>query len=359
MKRSTQVILTSISLLLLAAAIWWASTNLNNYYSRVANTAAIYITAAVSFNLINGIVGELSLGPNGFMALGGYTAAILLLPVAQKEMVYFLEPMVWPLGSFALPPQFFIVALLAAGLVAGVGAFIVGWPCLRLNGDYLAIATFGFGEIIIVLANNLLSVTNGALGIKGLPELTNLWWTWGTAVVTILVVKNLVNSSYGRAMRAIRDNEVAAEAMGINVTKTKMIAFVISGFFGGVSGALLTILISTISPTLFMFTMTFNLLIIIVLGGLGSITGSVLTAIIFTVLQELLRTVESPFSLGFIQWSGVPGMRMVVFSALLVVLMLYYRKGLCGSWEFSWEWLLRKLGRKEVDQWNQPMQDQY
>lgn len=355
MNRRLHSTLTIASLLVLAALVWWANSYLDAYMSRIANTAAIYITAAVSYNLINGTVGELSLGPNGFMALGGYTAAILMLPVIQKQMVYFLQPMVWPLNSFSLPPAFFVVALLAAGIIAGLGALLIGWPCLRLKGDYLAIATFGFGEIIIVLANNLLSVTNGALGIKGLPEVTNLWWSWGTAVVAVLVVRNLVNSSFGRAMRAIRDNEVAAEAMGIDVTRVKTIAFVTSGFFGGIAGALLTMLISTISPTLFMFTMTFNLLIIVVLGGLGSITGATLTAVIFTVLQELLRSVESPFNLGFIHWPGIPGMRMVVFSALLVLLMVFYRKGICGSWEFSWEWLLNKLGRKEVAQCKQPM----
>lgn len=353
MKQRTHLLLSIASIVLLVAIIWWADGNLNAYYTRIANTAAIYIVAAVSYNLINGTVGALSLGPNGFMALGGYTIALLMLPVMQKQMVFFLEPLIWPFSEFSLPPSLYLVGLIISGVVAAIGAFLIGWPCLRLKGDYLAIATFGFGEIIFVLANNMLFLTNGALGIKGLPELTNLWWSWGMAAATIFLIKNIVNSSYGRAMRAVRDNEVAAEAMGINVTRIKMLAFVTSGFFGGISGALMVMLISTISPTLFMFTMTFNLLIIVVLGGLGSITGAAVTAVLFSVLQEVLRTVESPLNLGFIQWPGIPGMRMVVFSILLILMMLFYRRGLFGSWEFSWEWLLSKLRRKEVPQCQQ------
>lgn len=346
MSQRTRQILTSGVLLAWALFLWWAERNLDAYYVRVLNTAAIYVVAAVSYTLINGIAGQFSLGPNGFMALGGYVVALLILPLAQKEMGWILEPLAWPFNTFSLPPHLFPLAVLAGGMVAVAGGFVVGFPSLRLRGDYLAIATFGFGEIIFVLANNLIGLTNGAMGIKGIPNYATLWWTWGWAIFTIWVVRNLAQSSFGRAMKAIREDEVAAAAMGINVFRLKLLALVVSAFFGGVAGGLLAALISTVSPTIFTFTMTFNLLVIIVLGGLGSITGAAVTAVLFTVLQELLRIVETPIRIGPLQLPGVSGMRMVIFSVLLVALMLFYRRGLFGRSEFSWEWVLGKFRQR-------------
>ncbi|WP_304173965.1 branched-chain amino acid ABC transporter permease [Limnochorda pilosa] len=348
MRGRLETFLTLAVLGLFALFIAWAEGNLNPYYQRILNTAFVYVVAAVGYNLVNGIAGQFSLGPNAFMALGGYTAALLMLPLTQKQMVWFLQPLVWPFNAFSLPGHLFIVALLAAGLVAALGGLLVGYPSLRLRGDYLAIATFGFGEIIFVLANNLIPLTNGSLGIKAIPEYTNLWWSGGAAVATLLLVRNLASSSFGRAMRAIREDEVAAEAMGINIFRTKLLAFILSAFLGGVAGALLATLITTISPTLFTFTMTFNLLIIIVLGGLGSVTGSAVTALIFAFLQEGLRFLEAPTRIGPWLVPGIPGMRMVVFSLLLVFLMIFYRRGLFGRSELSWDLLLRRLpGRRQ------------
>jgi branched-chain amino acid transport system permease protein len=324
-----------------------AERYLNAYLVRILNTACIYVVAAVAYNLVNGVTGQFSLGPNAFMAIGGYTVALLMLPLAQKKEVYFLQPLIWPLNAFSFPPSLFIVALFLGGLLAALFALLIGIPTLRLRGDYLAIATFGFGEIVIVLANNLIPITNGALGIKGIPEYTNLWWTANWAFWTVFVVKNLVNSSFGRALKAIRENEIAAEAMGVNLFRHKLLAFVLSSFFAGVAGGLFVTLISTVSPTLFTFSMTFNLLIIIVLGGLGSITGSTVTAILFAFLQELLREVEAPHTIGSWTFPGIPGMRMVVFSVILVVLMIFYRRGLFGQRELSFEDVLYLfLGRK-------------
>lgn len=334
---------------LLLLGVWLAENNLNSYLIRVFNTACIYIIAASAYNLINGITGQFSLGPNAFMAIGGYTVALLMLPVAQKQQVYFLKPLIWPLSAFSFPPYLFVVALFIGGLLAALFALLIGVPTLRLRGDYLAIATFGFGEIVVVLANNLIPLTNGALGIKGIPEYTNLWWTVGWAFWTVFVIKSLANSSYGRALKAIREDEIAAEAMGVNLFRSKLMAFAISGFFAGVAGGLFVTLISTVSPTLFTFTMTFNLLIIIVLGGLGSITGSTITAVIFAFMQELLREVEAPHTIGPWTFPGIPGMRMVVFAALLVVLMIFYRKGLFGNTELSWQTVTDWLkGRKKA-----------
>lgn len=331
------VLLTILLFGLVMIGVWWAQQNFNAYLVRILNTACIYVVAATAYNLINGVTGQFSLGPNGFMAIGGYTVALLMLPVAQKQEVYFLQPLIWPLNSFSFPPSLFLVALFLGGLLASLAAILIGIPTLRLRGDYLAIATFGFGEIIVVLANNLIPLTNGALGIKGIPEYTNLWWTANWAFWTVFVLKNLVNSSFGRALKAIREDEVAAEAMGVNLFRHKLLAFALSGFFAGVAGGLFVTLISTVSPALFTFTMTFNLLIIIVLGGLGSITASTITAFLFAFLQEILREVEAPHTIGSWTFPGIPGMRMVVFSVILVILMIFYRRGLFGRWELSWQ----------------------
>lgn len=345
-KRDLALTLILFAVLMLGVSL--AERYLNTYLIRILNTACIYVVAAVAYNLINGITGQFSLGPNGFMAIGGYTVAILMLPLVQKEQVYFLQPLIWPFNSFSFPSHLFLLALFLGGVAAALAALLIGIPTLRLRGDYLAIATFGFGEIINVLANNFIPLTNGALGIKGIPEYTNLWWTVNWAFWSVFMIKGLVNSSFGRALKAIRENEVAAEAMGVNLFRHKLLSFILSGFFAGVAGGLFVTLISTVSPSLFTFTMTFNLLIIIVLGGLGSITGSVVTAFIFAFLQEILREVEAPITIGAWTFPGIPGMRMVVFSVLLVVMMIFYRRGLFGDKEISWQLIIDRIkGRNE------------
>ena len=270
-----------------------------------------------------------------------------MLPLDQKGFVWFLKPLIWPFNSFSFTKAFFPLAIFFGGVAGALGALIVGFPTLRLRGDYLAIATFGFSQIIIVLANNLIPITNGALGIKGVPEYANIYWCLAWAIITVLFTSNLANSSYGRAMKSIRDDEIAAESMGISIFKHKLLAFVVSGFFAGISGGLMTSLITTISPSLFSFTMTFNLLIIIVLGGLGSITGSVIIAFAFAILSEILRFVESPINLGPIYIPGIAGMRMLVFSFLLVVLMIFYRRGIFGEKELSWDWIFSRFRTKD------------
>jgi branched-chain amino acid transport system permease protein len=323
--------------LILLGAHYWAG----DYYLRLLNTTAIFITMAVSYNLINGICGQLHLGPNAFVTLGAYTAALLTLTPAEKQMSFLISPLVWPLSQISVS---FPLALLAGGVVATVFAFLTGFPVLRVRGDYLAIVTLGFGEVIRVLANNLQSVTNGPLGLKGLTPYTNLWWTWGVAVAALVVVTGISNSGFGRAMKAIRADETAARAMGIDPFRHLLLAFLVSAFFLGVAGGLLAHLITTISPTLFTFFMTFNLLIIIVFGGLGSTTGAVLATILLTWGNEWLRIVEEPITLGGLQLPGIPGLRMVIYSLLLLIIIIFFRRGLLGRWEFSWDWLLGRLG---------------
>ena len=212
---------------------------------------------------------------------------------------------------------------------------------MRLRDDYLAIATLGFSEIIRVVLTNLQTVTNGSLGLKGLPRFTTMWWAWGSAIVVTLFLVLLIKSSYGRAFKAIRDNEIAAESMGVNVFGMKVLSFTISSFLAGIAGGLLAHYLTTIDPKQFIFLKTFDILLIVVLGGVGSITGSVVAAIVVTVAMEALRFLDGPLNLGFMVTHGVPGLRMVFFSALLMVVVIYRQQGLMGKSEFSWNSLAR------------------
>ncbi|MDK2835805.1 MAG: branched-chain amino acid transport system permease protein [Thermosediminibacterales bacterium] len=339
MGKRRKYVYTAIALAVFFVFLFWADGHLDNYKLRVFNLAGIYVILALSLNLVNGFTGLFSLGTAGFMAVGAYVSALLTMSPDMKQMSFFLEPLIWPLNVIQIS---FLPALLLAGLISAVFGFLIGAPVLKLKGDYLAIATLGFAEIIRVVIINLQNITNGALGLKGIPEYTNIWWSWGTAVFTIALMVSLMNSSYGRAFKAIREDEIAAEAMGINLFKHKVLSFTLSSFLAGIGGALMGNLITTVDPTMFMFPLTFQILLIVVLGGMGSITGSVISAVIVTILMEALRVVESPMHLGFIDVPGIPGMRMVIFSALLMIVILFYRQGFMGQREFTWEWFCRK-----------------
>jgi len=338
MKKQNEKLFTILALIVLGILVYLAENNLDAYKLRILNLGAIYVTLGVSLNLIYGFTGQFSLGHAGFMAIGAYVTALLVLPSYYKEMIFILEPLVWPFTVIQAP---FIVALLLSGLLAALVAILVGLPVLRLKGDYLGIATLGFAEIVRIIANNIPQVTNGALGIKGVPEFSNLWWTVGVAVFTIYIIKGLINSSYGRALMAIRENEIAAEVIGVNLTYHKVMSFAISAFFAGVAGGLFACLITTIDPRAFMFVMTFNILIVVVLGGLGSITGTVFAAFLFNFALEYLRPIEAGFNIGPIIIPAIPGLRMVTFSALLLIVILYMQNGLMGGIEFSWKGLAR------------------
>ena len=332
-------LLSFLSLLALLIVLALFDRYGTDYQVRILNLIGINIVLAVSFNLINGVTGQFSLAPNAFVALGAYTAALLTMTPEEKQISFIIEPLIRPLDQINLP---FPLALMAGGLVAAFFGFLIGFPVFRVQGDYLAIVTLGFGEVVRVAANNLQGLTNGPLGLKGLPALTSLWWSWGLALATIFWVNRLVKSSYGRALQAIRQDEQAAAAMGINVFRHKLLAFTCSAFFGGLGGGLLAHLITTISPGLFSFFLTFNLLIIIVVGGLGSTTGSVVAAVLITWGGEWLRWAEEPLRLGPLEVPGIPGMRMVLFSLILLAVILFAREGIMGRREFSWAKLLER-----------------
>jgi len=310
----------------------------NEYQIRILNNMAIFIILAVSYNLVNGFCGVLHLGPNAFVAIGAYTSALLTMSPAEKQLNFIIQPLIWPLSVIELP---FFLSLLAAGAMATFFAYLISFPVFRVRGDYLAIVTLGFGEVVRVFCNALQSVTNGPLGLKGLHPHTTLWWTWGVAVVTVVLVARLIDSSWGRAMKALREDETAARAMGIDPYRHLLLGFLVSAFFSGVAGGLLAHLIRTISPTLFTFFLTFNLLIMIVVGGLGSTTGAILGGALFAWGGEALRVVERPMDFGLFTIPGIPGMRMVVFSVILMVVIIFARRGIMGRSEFNWNWFIR------------------
>lgn len=331
---------TVISLLVLIGFLKWTSSYESPYIVQILNTTAIYIILSTSYNLVNGITGQFSLGPNAFMAIGAYTSALLTMTPDEKEITFIIQPIISPLDKIAIP---FLPSLLIGGVIAALFAFLIGFPVFRVRGDYLAIVTLGFGEIVRVFATNAIGITNGSLGLNGLKQYTNIWWSWGWAVFTVFCLIGIVESSYGRAMKAIREDETAAQAMGINIFRYKMLAFTISAFFQGIGGGLLAHLLTTIDPKLFTFFFTFNLLIMVVAGGLGSMTGSIIGAVIFAWGSELLRWVEEPHQISGIFIPGIPGMRMVIFSLILILIMIFFRKGITGRWEFSWDWVFSRL----------------
>ena len=311
---------------------------LDAFTIRVLDLCAIYVVLALSLNLVNGFTGLFSLGHAGFMAVGAYTCALLTMTPEQKEVNFFLEPIAPWLAHLSLP---FVPALLVAGLVAALLGVLLGAPVLRLKDDYLAIATLGFSEIIRVVLTNTQSVTNGALGLKGLPKFATTGVVWSCAALAVVFMALLIRSSYGRALKAVRDDEIAAGAMGVDVFRVKVVSFAASSFMAGVGGALLGHLLTTIDPKMFTFMLTFNILLVVVLGGIGSITGSVIASVAVTILMEALRFLDGPLDLGVLTLEARPGLRMVVFSVILMAVVLFRQRGLMGTREFSWSMLSR------------------
>ena len=338
-------LLNALLVVLLFALLHVAEQQLDAYSIRILSLVAVNAILAVSLNLIYGFTGMFSLGHAGFMAIGAYVCALLILTPAQKETMWILEEIEPWLADLSAPQIFsglisdpviakqlgFLCAVVMGGLAAALAGLIIAMPVLRLGGDYLGIATLGFAEIIRVVITNASSVTNGSLGIKGIPQYATLWWNYGWLIFTLYFIVVLLRSSTGTAFKAVRDDEIAARVMGVNTFHHRVLSFAVGAFFAGVGGALTAALISTIDPKMFNFMLTFNVLMIVVAGGLGSITGSIIGSIVITVMLELLRTVDS----------FAPGTRMVLFSLLLLGIILFRRKGLLGTREFSWNFFFR------------------
>jgi branched-chain amino acid transport system permease protein len=288
--------------------------SLSPYYLQVLCLAGINITLAVSLNLINGFTGQFSIGHAGFMAIGAYASAFFTVTFGDS-----VRRALGVLPGFAGDGLVLLVGLAIGAVLAAMAGFIVGVPSLRLRGDYLAIVTLGFGEMIRVFILNIDAV-GGARGYAGIPKLANFFWIYGFAALTILVVYRIVHSSFGRTLVAIREDEIAAEAMGVHTTRAKVIAFVVSSALAGVAGGLFAHYLMYVNTNSFTFLKSFEIIIMIVIGGLGSITGSVLGAVLFISLTEGLRE--------FAQY------RMLLFSLLLVVLMIVRPQGILGQKEF-------------------------
>jgi branched-chain amino acid transport system permease protein len=271
----------------------------NSYWLFISYDIAVNIILAVSLNLINGYTGQFSLGHAGFMAVGAYTAAVITNHFGE-------------LNTF-LSCAVFLGALLAGGLFAAVAGLLVGIPTLRLRGDYLAIVTLGFGEIIRVVLQNMNAV-GGARGLTVTHLWTNFFWAFGFAAVTVYVITALVHSTYGRGFIAVRDDEVAAAAMGINPTKYKVTAFVIGAFFAGIAGGLYAHSKQFLTPGGFGFMQSITFVVMVILGGMGNTIGVIIAAVLLTLLPEFLRPVAE--------------YRMIIYSLLLIILMLTRPQGL-------------------------------
>jgi branched-chain amino acid transport system permease protein len=287
------------------------SGHIDPYRLQILMIMGVNIILAVSLNLVNGYTGQFSLGHAGFMSVGAYTSAAITLKYAAGG------------GSGPGANAVFFLALVAGGLVAATTGLIVGMPSLRLRGDYLAIVTLGFGEIIRVILTNV-PWLGGALGLNGIPPYTNFFWTYAFVALTVYVVLTMVHSTYGRGFIAVHDDEVAAEAMGINTTSYKITAFVVGAFFAGVAGGLYAHAVRSIDPTGFNFIKSIEIVVMVILGGMGNTPGVVIAAILLTLLPEGLRWVsESNDSLAWVK-----NTRMIIYSLLLIILMLARPQGL-------------------------------
>ena len=275
---------------------------IGRYYQSILLTLLINIVLTVSLNLATGFLGQLTLGHAGFVSVGAYTAALISLRSGLPETV-------------AFP-----IALISGGLVAAIFGIMIGVPALRLKGDYLAIITLGFGEIIRVFILNV-KFTGGASGLNGIPIMTNFPYAYSIAVLTITVMFLLIRSRHGRAIISIREDEIAAESSGINTTYYKLLAFTIAAFFAGIAGGLQSHMLFVIDANKFGFNYSVDIMVMVVLGGMGSITGSILAATILTILPELLRDLAQ--------------YRMLIYAILLIALMLFKPSGLLGRHELS------------------------
>lgn len=318
MKNKLSILLTAVILLLIYTGVRLMESGgvLLPYHVQILSLCCINVILVVSLNLINGFTGQFSIGHAGFFAIGAYLSAYLTVKLQVP----------------------FVPALICGGILAGITGLAVGLPALRLRGDYLAIATLGFGEIIRVIILNTNAV-GGARGFSGIPKYTTFGLAYLTAIITVVAIRNFVSSDYGRACLAVREDEIAAASLGVNSTYFKVLAFSLGAFFAGTAGALFSHYLQYMAPTPSQigFLKSIDILIMLVLGGLGSITGSIVATVVLTVLPEFLR--------GFAEY------RMVIYPILLIAVMIYRPAGLLAGREFSLDSLLNlfKGARTRVD----------
>jgi branched-chain amino acid transport system permease protein len=315
------------------------------YIQRIVVGLGISIILVVSLNLSNGFTGVFSLGHVGFMAIGAYTAAILTLPLSLKR-VNLPDLPDW----LAHAQLSFLPATLIGAILAVVIAMLVGLSLMRLSGPYVAVATLGFLVIVQVVLVNWASMTRGSRTFSGVPSFTTLWWVWGWVILTVYAIWRLVRSSYGRRMMAVRDNEIAAQSLGINVVRSRLIAFCVSAFFTAVAGSLWAHFIMSFSPKAFYFVETFNIIMMLVLGGSGSVSGSIVGAVFITVLSEVLRNAERGISIASFHIPPMYGASQILIAIVFIVVIIFRPKGLLGDREINfnrlWSLLLPPKNRK-------------
>ncbi|MGD9569762.1 MAG: branched-chain amino acid ABC transporter permease [Sedimentibacter sp.] len=306
-------IITLISIVVFYAIVQILITNgiINSFYEITLATICINIILAVSLNLVTGFTGQFSLGHAGFMSIGAYVGALINMEMNSTSG--------------------FLIGIIAGAVAAAIVGILIGIPTLRLKGDYLAIATLGMAEIIRVIFLNM-DITNGAAGLNGIPRFTNWLWLFVFTALTVILINNFVRSSQGRACISIREDEIAAESMGINTTKYKVMAFAIGAFFAGIAGALYSSYFYFIKPNIFGFMKSIDILVIVVFGGMGSITGSVIAAIALAVLTTFLQAYSE--------------LRMIIYALLLVVIMLFRPQGLLGTKEITDLFKFKNKGEK-------------
>jgi branched-chain amino acid transport system permease protein len=321
-KYSAQIALFAALGVSLVASLF--SAQIDDYFLDIILNVGINVILAVSLNLVNGHTGQFSLGHAGFMAVGAYGASIVSIEAGTRLLGLF-GGSGWLAESVA-----FLLALLVGGLCAALCGWIVGVPSLRLRGDYLAIVTLGFNEIIKVILQNTHAEGpfGGALGLRGIPFYTDIFWVFGIAIIATYTVGSIVNSTYGRGFLAVRDDEVAAESMGLKTVRYKVTAFVTGAFFAGLAGGLYAHLRGTIAPEGFNFLKSVEIVVMVILGGMGSTIGVIIAAVALTVLNETLRDFEQ--------------YRMIVFSLLLIIMMIIRPQGLLPAS------VIAKWGRKSA-----------
>ncbi len=310
---SKKNIITLILILVFYAAMQAliATGIISSFYEITLATICINIILAVSLNLVTGFTGQFSLGHAGFMSIGAYAGALINMEMSST-------------GGFLL-------GTLAGAVAAAIVGVIIGIPTLRLKGDYLAIATLGMAEIIRVVFLNM-NITNGAAGLNGIPRYTNWLWLFVFTALTLVMINNFIRSSHGRACISIREDEIAAESMGINTTKYKVTAFAVGAFFAGIAGSLYSSYFYFINPNIFGFMKSVDILVIVVFGGMGSITGSVIAAIALAVITTFLQSYSE--------------LRMIIYALLLIIIMLFRPQGILGTKEITDLFKFRKKGEK-------------
>ena len=319
-----------VVLFLLVGDMLTGNGTISRYQTTVLEQVGIYIIMAVSLNIATGYLGQLPLGHAGFMSVGGYSCAIFIMRMMEPFGVGFRD---FVLGTPAAT-LLFVCGIVFGGICAAICGLIIGIPALRLKGDYLAIITLGFAEIIRVVMLNIDSVlgfelTGGAKGLTGIPSYTNFLNTFVVVAISLFLIHTMMKSRHGRAILAIRDNEIAAEASGVNTTYYKTLAFVVSAFFAGVGGGLYAGCVGVMAPAKFGFMKSIEILVMVVLGGMGSMLGSVLSATVLTILPEALR--------AFADY------RMVVYAVVLILVMIFRPQGLLGTYDFSMGDFLEKI----------------